>query len=290
MSEFFSSVGDWFLTIFRQFKMMRLNDVIDIIIVSVLLYYIYKFIKERRAGKLAGGIVLLMLVLFMAEIFDFHTLSFIFQNVFQIGLLALVIIFQPELRAALEKMGGESLRGIVNIKPKASKSEIEKSVDELCGAVFGLSSSKTGALIVLEDTTKLGDIVKTGTKVNADINRFLIENIFYNKAPLHDGAMIISEMRVLAAGCFLPLSENSELSKELGTRHRAAVGMSEASDAKVIVVSEETGLVSVAYRGELCRRYTYETLKNEIMSFYTPVTLDEKIKEHKKTIRRRPKN
>lgn len=288
MSEFFGSIGNWFLTIFRQFKMMGINDFVDIIIVSVLLYYIYKFIKDRRAGKLAGGIVLLFVLLFVAEIFELHTLSFIFENIFQIGLLALVIIFQPELRAALEKMGRESLRGLVIIKPKESKTDIEKSIDELCTAVFDLSESKTGALIVLENNTKLQDIARTGTKINADVNRLLIQNLFYNKAPLHDGAMIISDMRILAAGCFLPLTENNELSKELGTRHRAAVGMSEASDAKVIVVSEETGVVSVAHNGELCRRYTYETLRNEITSFYTPVSLDDKIKE-RKIIRRKPK-
>ncbi len=286
MNEFFTSIGNWFQTIFRQFRMMGLNDFIDIIIVSVLLYYIYKFIKDRRAGKLAGGIALLFIVLFIAEIFEFYTLSFIFQNIFQIGLLALVIIFQPELRAALEKVGRESLRGFVIIKPKASKSEIEKHVDEICAATFDLSASKTGALIVLENTTKLQDIAKTGTQINADINRLLVENIFYNKAPLHDGAMIISDMRILSAGCFLPLTDNSELSKELGTRHRAAVGMSEASDAKVIVVSEETGVVSVAHNGELCRRYTPETLKNDLMSFYNPTTLDEKIKKRKRIIRK----
>ncbi len=289
MSNFFESVSDWFASVFRQFTMMGINDVIDIIIVSFLLYYIYKFIKDRRAGKLAGGIVLLFVVLFASEVFGLQTLRFMFQNIFQIGLLALVIIFQPELRAGLEKMGGEYLKGIVIMKPKGAKNDIEESVDSLCAAVFDLSATKTGALIVLENTTKLGDIVKTGVVVNADLNTSLVKNIFYNKAPLHDGAMIIRDMRILAAGCFLPLTEGSGLSKDLGTRHRAAVGMSEASDAKVIVVSEETGVVSVAHNGKLRRRYTPETLKNEIISFYSPISLDEKIKERKK-IRRRPEN
>ena len=288
MNNFFNSVGQWFISVFRQIKMIEINDVIDIAIVSVLLYYAYKFIRDRRAGKLAGGLVLLGLVLTAAELFGFQTLRYIFANIFQVGLIAVVIIFQPELRAALEKVGGESLKSITSIKPR-NINELEETVNTLCSAVFDLSGTKTGALIVLENTTKLGDIVKTGVVVNADLNSSLIKNIFYNKAPLHDGAMIIREMRILAAGCFLPLTESSELSKDLGTRHRAAVGMSEASDAKVIVVSEETGTVSVAYNGKLRRRYDFETLKNEIMSFYTPTNIETKLKEKRKD-RRKPRS
>lgn len=288
MNNFLESVLEWFSSIIRQFSMMGIIDVLDIIIVSFLLYYVYKFIKDRRAGKLAGGLLLFVVVLFAAEIFGFQTLRYLFSNIIQVGIIAIVIIFQPELRAALEKMGGESLKSITNIKPKNSKSDIEEAVESLCSAVFDLASTKTGALIVLENTTKLGDIVKTGVVVNADLNSSLVKNIFFNNAPLHDGAMIIREMRILAAGCFLPLTDSSELSKDLGTRHRAGLGMSEASDAKVIIVSEETGVVSVAFNGKLRRRYTHETLKNEIISFYTPTNIEEKLKDKKK-MRNRPK-
>ena len=269
MGNFLSAVFDWFATVLRQFTMFGLSDALDILIVSVILYFVYKFIKDRRAGKLTGGLLLLGGVLIVAELFEFQTLRYIFANIFQVGLIAIVIIFQPELRAALEKVGGESLKGIAGIKTKASNSE-NFEIDELCSAVFDLSSTKTGALIVLENTTKLGDIVKSGVVINSDVVAPLVKNIFYNKAPLHDGAMVIRDMRILAAGCFLPLTESSELSKDLGTRHRAAVGMSEASDAKVIVVSEETGIVSVAYNGKLRRRYDIETLKNELIAFYSP--------------------
>ncbi len=278
MDNFVSAVTEWFGAVLRQFKVFSFKDAVDILIVSVILYFVYKFIRDRRAGKLAGGLVLLGVILIMAELFGLQTLRYIFGNIFQVGLMAVVIIFQPELRAALEKVGGESLKGITSIKTRNGSVD-NTMIDALCEAVFDLSSTKTGALIVLENTTKLGDIVKTGVVINADLNSSLIKNIFYNKAPLHDGAMIVRDMRILAAGCFLPLTESTELSKDLGTRHRAAVGMSEASDAKVIVVSEENGLVSVAYNGTLRRRYDRETLKNEILSFYTPQTIDNRLKD-----------
>lgn len=280
MKNFFEEIVGWFGNVFRQFTMIGINDVIDILIVTVILYYAYKFIKDRRAGKLAGGIVLLAAFLILAEIFRLQTLKYIFVNIFQVGMIAIVIIFQPELRAALEKMGGESLRGLSGIKPRGVSAD-EDAVTQLCDAVFELASTKTGALIVLENTTRLGDIVKTGVTINADMNASLINNIFYNKAPLHDGAMIIRDYRILAAGCFLPLTENTELSKDLGTRHRAALGMSEASDAKVIVVSEETGVVSVAHNGVLRRRYDKKTLTNEISAFFTPATIEGKLKDNK---------
>ena len=276
-----SGIFDWFGSVLRQFKMFGLNDAIDILVVSVMLYYVYKFIKDRRAGKLAGGLLLLGGILVISELFELQTLRYIFANIFQIGLLAIVIIFQPELRAALEKVGGESLKGIVGIKTKTTSSD-NHEIEALCEAVFDLASTKTGALIVLENTTKLGDIIKTGVVVNSDVTAPLIKNIFYNKAPLHDGAMIIRDFRILAAGCFLPLTESTELSKDLGTRHRAAVGMSESSDSKVIVVSEETGIVSVAYNGKLRRRYDIETLKNEIEAFYAPTVIETKIMDKRK--------
>lgn len=281
MGNFFNKLIELFESLFKQFRMMGINDIVDILIVTIILHFVYKFIKDRRAGKLAGGLVLLAAMLILAELFQLQTLRYIFANIFQVGLLAIVIIFQPELRAALEKVGGESLKGITSIKTKNASADAE-AINALCDAVFELSSTKTGALIVLENTTKLGDIVKTGVVLNANVNSTLINNIFFDKAPLHDGAMVIRDMRILAAGCFLPLTESSELSKDLGTRHRAAVGMSESSDAKIIVVSEESGIVSVAYNGMLRRRYDKQTLCNEISSFYTPVSIEDKFKDKRK--------
>ena len=288
MENFFKELIELFESVFKQFRMVGVNDIVDILIVTIILHFVYKFIKDRRAGKLAGGLVLLAAMLILAELFQLQTLKYIFANIFQVGLLAIVIIFQPELRAALEKVGGESLKGITSIKTKNSSTDVE-AISALCDAVFELSSTKTGALIVLENTTKLGDIVKTGVVINADVNASLINNIFFDKAPLHDGAMVIRDMRILAAGCFLPLTESSELSKDLGTRHRAAVGMSEASDAKIIVVSEESGIVSVAHNGMLRRRYDKQTLSNEIASFYTPVSIEGKIKDKKATRKNKAK-
>ncbi len=245
---------------------MRVVDFIDIIIVSVLFYYLYKFVKDRRAGKLAVGVLLLLTVFLISDLLQMHALTFLFSNVFQVGLIALIILFQPELRSMLEKVGGEPLKSIKNIGDQRTSSEVNTMISELSEAVCDMSKVKTGALIVIERSTKLGDIIKTGTVINANVDSMLIKNVFYNKAPLHDGAAIITGTRLYAAGCFLPLSSNDEIVKDLGTRHRAAIGMSESSDAIVIVVSEETGTISVAINGELKRNLDYNTLVNQLRS------------------------
>ncbi len=245
---------------------MNIVDFVDIAIVAFLFYYIYKFIRERRAGKLAAGILIILLVLLVSEILEMYALGFILSNVFQVGLIAIIVVFQPELRSALEKVGAEPLRGLRNIgEGKAGTSaQIQSSIGEITEAVCDMSFDKTGALIVIERSTKLGDIIKSGTVINANVNSFLIRNIFYNKAPLHDGAMIIRDGRIFSAGCFLPLSTNDDIIKDLGTRHRAAIGMSENSDAVIVVVSEETGTISIAYEGGLKRNLSYNSLKNEL--------------------------
>jgi diadenylate cyclase len=179
-----------------------------------------------------------------------------------VGLIALIVIFQPELRSALEKMGG-NFRNLKNITEGQEKKE-EKMIDEICHAVEELSASRTGALIVLERTTRLGDEIKTGVEVDAAVNKHLIENIFFNKAPLHDGAMIIRDGRIHACGCFLPLTGNPNLPNELGTRHRAGLGVSEISDAFVVIVSEETGHISVARNGEIDRRISARGLRHRL--------------------------
>lgn len=241
-------------------------DIIDIAIVAFVFYYLYKFIRERRAGKLAAGILILMLVLLLSEILEMHALGFILSNVFQVGIIALIILFQPELRSALEKVGEEPLKGLRNIgEGKTSGSaQTLAMISEITQAVCDMSLDKTGALIVIERSTKLGDIIRSGTIINANTTAFLIRNIFFNKAPLHDGAMVIRDERIYSAGCFLPLSTNDDIIKDLGTRHRAAIGMSENSDAVIIVVSEETGTISIALEGQLKRNFSYNTLKSEL--------------------------
>ena len=229
-----------------------------------MLYYVYRFVRERRAGKLALGLAILVVFYALTAIFEMHAMSFLLQNVFQVGLLALIILFQPELRAALEKVGGDPLRSIRNLTEPKEVAETTRAIDNICIAASDMARDRTGALIVIERTTKLGDIMKTGVQVDAVISQSLIKNIFFNKAALHDGAMIIRDNRIAAAGCFLPLTQNTQISKDKGTRHRAGVGVSEVSDAVVIIVSEETGEISLALGGSLLGGQNYTTLRQQL--------------------------
>lgn len=248
MPEWLKLVTD---SVSQTFSMIEFVDIVDIICVTVVLFFAYKFVRDRRAGRLALGVLLIVGVLAVSEMAELHAMQFIFHNVFQIGLLALVIVFQPELRSLLEKVGGGSIKGLKSIGESKNSDEETEMINQVCQAASDLSKTKTGALIVFEKGTKIGEYAATGTIVNADVNSLLLKNIFYNKAPLHDGAVIIRDRRIYAAGCVLPLTIQDTISRDLGTRHRAAVGMTENSDAVVVVVSEETGRISVAYAGEL---------------------------------------
>ena len=255
--------------VWNTLKNIRVTDIIDIILVAVMFYYVYRFIRERRAGKLAAGLLILLLILLLSDILDMRAMQFIMQNLFQVGMVAVIVVFQPELRSALEKVGAEPLRGLRSISEKSGNdASTIAMINEVTEAACDMSLDKTGALIVIERTTKLGDIIKTGTIVNADTTAFLIRNIFFKNAPLHDGAMIIRDDRIYAAGCFLPLSTNNDIIKDLGTRHRAAIGMSENSDAVIVVVSEENGTISIAVEGELKRNFSYNSLKAELTRLF----------------------
>ena len=267
----FSGVGDFFSTIFDIIRTIKIVDVIDILLVSVILYYAYKFVRDRRAGKLAAGVILFLIALVISDVAGMHTIQYLFQNIFQVGVIALVILFQPELRSALEKMGNSSIKGIKSITERSTDS-VMLAVREVASAAAEMSASRTGALIVFERSTKLGDIVMTGTVIDAQTGSFLIRNIFFNKAPLHDGAMIIRAGRIVAAGCLLPLTGQGDINRDLGTRHRAAIGLSENSDAVVVVVSEETGVISLAVDGKLTRGYSSETLRAKLSSLLVPET------------------
>lgn len=252
-------------------KTISLADIIDIACVSVLLYYLFKFIRERRAGKLAIGIVLLFIIQFVSQLADMYVMQYIMQNIFQVGIITLVILFQQEIRSLLEKVGAQPLKGLKGISGESKvTSSVQTAIDEVVSAVVDFSGDKTGALIVFERTTKLGDIVPSGTVLDAAPTAFLLKNIFFNKAPLHDGALIIRGGRLHAGGCVLPVSNNPDIIKDLGTRHRAGIGVSENSDAVVVIVSEETGTISTAVEGNLERGYTRETLteflRSELMS------------------------
>lgn len=247
--------------VLRTVKMITPADIIDIACVSVLLYYLFKFIRERRAGKLAIGVVLLFIIQFISQLADMYVMQYIMQNIFQVGLITLVILFQPEIRSVLEKVGAQPLKGLKGIGGDLkTASSVQTVIDEVVSAVGDFAEDKTGALIVFERTTKLGDMLPSGTIIDAAPTAFLIKNIFFNKAPLHDGALIIRNNRLYAGGCVLPVSNNPDIIKDLGTRHRAGIGVSENSDAVVVIVSEETGVISTAMEGNLERGYTRETL------------------------------
>ncbi len=256
-----SAVLDYFVYVWNQIKGIGVVDVIDIIIVGLLFYWVFKFVRDRRAGKLLVGVGILAAVLLLSSVLNMRALNFLLTNVFSVGVVAVVIVFQPELRSVLEKVGGESLKNFKGKLDSDHADVLRSAIREVSVAAESLSQTKTGALVVFERTTRLGDHVRTGTIVDAQTSSFLLGNIFFNKAPLHDGAVIVREGRIHAAGCFLPLSTNSEIIKELGTRHRAAIGMSENSDAVVLVVSEENGVISVAVDGELKRGFNRKSLE-----------------------------
>ena len=241
-------------------------DIIEILIISVLFYNILLWIKTTRAWNLFKGIIVILLFVLVAAIFQMDTILWLAERLFNIGLVAMVVIFQPELRNALENLGGKTILGDFF---STSHCEVEKfsdkTIEELIRACFAMGKVKTGALIVIEDEINLGEYIRTGIDVDAILTSQLLINIFEKNTPLHDGAVIVRGNRVVSATCYLPLSDSLTLSKDLGTRHRAAVGVSEVSDSLTIVVSEETGAVSTAYKGhieyDIDSKYLKEQLK-----------------------------
>jgi len=247
-------------SVWRFLSLVRPADFIDILIVTFALYKGIKLVRETRAQQLVKAVVILLLILWGSTLLRLHTITYILENVMQVGFLALLIIFQPELRRMLEKVGRSKIGNIFTAGPE----NIDHMVDELAEAATYLSAHKIGALIVLERGTKIGEIVTTGTALSAEISSALLINIFIPNTPLHDGAVVIQNGRISAAGCLLPLTQNDSLSRELGTRHRAALGMTEISDAIVVVVSEETGKISVARDGDMIRNLTADSLRRAL--------------------------
>lgn len=265
-------IGD----LLRAFMDMDLIDLLDIFIISLLFYWVVRFIRDRRAGKLAAGVVVILVIQLVGSLLDLTAVNYLLHNVVQIGITALIVIFQPEIRDVLEKMGG-----VRNLIPHSESKDVvlvKNTVRSVCEAACDMSSDQTGALIVLERTTGLEEYVCSGTLIGAEVTKQLLKNIFFNKAPLHDGAVIIKNNRIQSAGCKLPLaSRNIDL--DFGTRHRAAIGMSERSDAVVVVVSEETGTISLAIGGELKRNYDYTRLYNELIELMMPRQLSDIVGE-----------
>ncbi len=266
-------------------------DILDILLVAVLVYQLIKLLRETRAMQLMKGIVGILLFYFIANTLELKTISFLLKSVLQVGLLALLVLFQPELRKALEHMGRSDFSSLNFFSQQNEVKDVvmlKKAINIFAEACGILSKKKTGALIVFERKTKLGEIIKTGTVVDATPSVELIGNLFFVNSPLHDGAMIVRDGRIYAGGCFLPLSENYTISNELGTRHRSALGMSENSDAVVVVVSEETGVITVAQNGRLIRGLTPEQLASKLRSEL--IVSDQDKQSNKKNFSRTKKN
>ena len=251
------------------FNTIHWNDLLDIIILSFLLYEIMVWIKKTRAWVLLKGFAVLLVFIFVAWAFRLNTILWLGKNIFSLGITALVIVFQPELRKALEQLGRQNIISSVFSFDSAKESEArfsDKTVNELIKAVFEMAKVKTGALIVIEKKTPLNEYERTGITLDSVITSQLLINIFEKNTPLHDGAVIIRGDRTVSATCYLPLSDNLFLSKELGTRHRAAVGISEVTDSLTIVVSEETGAVSVAMEGDIKRNLNQDDLRAQLVA------------------------
>ena len=241
-------------------------DVIEIAIISLLFYNILLWIKSTRAWNLFKGIMVILIFVLLAALFQMSTILWIAENTLSVGLLAVVVIFQPELRKALENIGDKNiLSSVLSISAKSEKEKFsDRTIEELIKAVYAMGKVKTGALIVIEDEISLSEYERTGIDVDAIVSSQLLINIFEKNTPLHDGAIILRGDRVVSATCYLPLSDSLSLSKELGTRHRAAVGISEASDSLTIIVSEETGSVSLALRGQIYRNVDADFLRDKL--------------------------
>ncbi len=246
----------------------RMRDVIDIVIVAMVLYKLFTLIRETRAEQLTKGIVVLLVLTKVTEWMKLYTIHFLLNNAMTVGTLALLIVFQPELRRGLEYIGTSKFfsKSLMEIRGES----LSQVVEEIVEATSSLSRQKIGALMVLERKTGLNEVVDTGTKIDGFVSSDLLINIFIPNTPLHDGAVIIKDDRIKAAACFLPLTDNTSLSKELGTRHRAALGISERSDSLSIVVSEETGAISVSENGTISRYIDSKTLNQILTDMYKP--------------------
>ena len=269
MKDFFDklSSGGFAFTYFAEpLQGFGWRDVLDIAALALLFFALYLFVRDRRASKLLTGIAILCGIYIISEFLGMYAIRYIFSSFLGYGIIALAVIFQPELRAAMERIGSVPFRGLKTIGVENRDMVLSSAgIDVLVEAVKDMSFSKTGALIVIERTTRIGEHIKTGTLLNADLSGELLGAIFFDKAPLHDGAVVVRAGRVFAAGCRLPLSDKADIFKGLGTRHRAAIGLSEQSDAVIVVVSEETGTVSIACNGELFRDFNSVTLRRKLL-------------------------
>ncbi len=256
MSNFLSDMTDNL----RLILSMSFADIVDVLLVAVAVYAAISFIRRTNSMRVAQGILLLLVALWLSSILNLTLTSFILRQVFEIGVLAVIVLFQPEIRRVLERVGSYRLFSLFG--RNVGGQTLERVIRQTVYACEDMAKSRTGALIVFERNNRLNEALASGTQVDALVSAELLKNLFYDKSPLHDGAVIVKEGRIAAAGCMLPLSENANLSRDLGMRHRAGIGMSERSDAVVVIVSEETGGISVAEDGLLKRHLSQDTFED----------------------------
>ena len=267
--EFFFSIGALFTNLFEH---PDWHNIVDVAILAVLIYNVIKLVIHTRSNSLFKGIVMVLVMAWLSSVLRFSAVSWLLNQIISMGLLVLVILFQPEFRRGLDQLGRSKLmRRVFGVNGQTSEQvQVERPVTEIVRAMTDMSRKRIGALIVIERVTGLGDVIETGTRVDAEISAPLIENIFEPNTPLHDGAMIIRNRRINAAACILPLSEDPSISRDLGTRHRAAIGITETTDAVSLIVSEETGIISMAREGRLTRHLDTRSLSILLTELFTP--------------------
>lgn len=275
-------IRDLFNRILSVFSTFSFADFLDIVVVAVIIYVCVRIIRETRAMQLAKGIIFVLVIYGVVNLLGMEASGYIFKTIFSNIFIILVVIFGPEIRSILEQVGhgatSKSLKSIIHPGVAMDIAELTEAVEAICKACANMSDKKVGALICFENNTLLGNVISSGTEINAKISSALVENIFYPKSPLHDGAMVIRDGRILSAGCILPLTKKT-VSSSLGTRHRAAIGLSEESDAVIVIVSEETGAISVAKGGILQRDVSYGDLRDILSTEFLPsgTAADDKI-------------
>ena len=269
-------------------SIMSISDFFDIFIVAIAVYYFMIAIKGTRAIQLVKGVFIIIAAYLLSDIFRLNTLHYILSALVQVAMFGVIVIFQPELRSLLEKMGRVKIGRVLGIAfdSVGDAQGLESVINNITSAAIDMSETRTGALIVIERHTRLGEYMNSGTLINADVSKELLKNIFVPNTPLHDGAVIIRENKIITAGCVLPLTANTNLATELGTRHRAALGLSEPSDAAIVVVSEETGKISIAMNGALTRNFTETSLKKALTKILTPPETEAQSAAKKKIFRK----
>ena len=263
-----TAIQNFFQNLLYQIPKIGISDIIDILVVSFLIYTVLRLVRSSSAARVAWTVLVLLIATWLTSVFDLYACNWILNKILELGFISLVVIFQPEIRRAMERVGGKFFLNLLD--PASKKSVEESAIEATVSACEIMSKERVGVLLIFERSVSLEEYFKTGTLIDAKVTEQLLRNLFFPKASLHDGAVIVRGGRIAAAGCVMPLSENTHLSSDLGTRHRAGIGTSEVSDAVVVIVSEETGTISVAIGGMLKRHLAPQTLEkllsNELMT------------------------